>query len=227
MYTHPLVLLCRWVQSVLIAIGATCSGEAEQSLPAAEAGVMCLLPPGNSRIAETLPADVLGLELWETWLNADKMSQRGKGQQVREKENIHWQPLNVTLVLEAASLGNGGWTSALCLKKCKKKCSPLAPLNSWVISKGFMCSVGFIRVGRLESPHGEEWRSAEERGSGTWSTGVGAARRELGNKEGKQNSSTLTVLWTEPGKSYIILLKSSLPKKPLFESWHDLYLYLV
>lgn len=155
-YTQPLVLLCTWVQTVLIAIGATCSGEAEQSLPAAEAGVMCLLPPGNSRIVETLPADVLGLELWETWLNADKMSQRGKGQQVREKENIHWQPLSVIVVLEAASGGKGGWTSALCLKKFKKKCSLVAALSSWVISKGFMCFVGFTRVGHLESPHDEE-----------------------------------------------------------------------
>lgn len=71
-------------------------------------------------------------------------------------------------------------------------------------------------------------RGQQRRGAqGTWSTEVGAARKELGNKEGKQNSSTLTVPWTKPGKSYIILLKSSLPKKPLFESWHDLCLYLV
>lgn len=42
--------------------------------------------------------------------------------------------------------------------------------------------------------------------------GMGVTRKELGNKEGKQNSRALTVPWTEAGKSYIILWKTSLPK---------------
>jgi len=57
--------------------------------------------------------------------------------------------------------------------------------------------------------------------------GVGVTRKELGNKEGKQKSRALTVPWTGAGKSSIILLKTSLPKKPLFESWHDLCLDLL
>lgn len=57
--------------------------------------------------------------------------------------------------------------------------------------------------------------------------GVGVTRKELGNKGGKQKSRALTVTWTEAGKSYIILLKTGLPKKPLFESWHDSRLYLL
>lgn len=56
--------------------------------------------------------------------------------------------------------------------------------------------------------------------------GVGVTRKELGNKGGKQKSRALTVTWTEAGKSYIILSKTSLPEKPLFECWHDLCLYL-
>lgn len=57
--------------------------------------------------------------------------------------------------------------------------------------------------------------------------GVGVTRKELGNKEGKQKSRTLTVPWTEAGKSYIIFSKTGLRKEPLFESWHDLCLCLL
>lgn len=53
----------------------------------------------------------------------------------------------------------------------------------------------------------------------------GAPRKELGNKEGKQKSRALTAPWTEVGKSYVTLLKTSLPKQPLFESWRDLCLH--
>lgn len=172
---------------------------------------------------------MLGLELWETWLNAFKICLRGQGQQVREKENIHWQPLNLKLLFETVSGGKGGWTLALCLKKSKKKCSLVTPLIVRSPPQRCLCALwSFTRVGRLESPHhGEEQRSAEERGTDTWSTGVGATRKEPGNKEGKQKSRALTVTWTQAGKSYIILLKTRHPKKPLFESWNDLCLYLL
>lgn len=70
-------------------------------------------------------------------------------------------------------------------------------------------------------------RGQRRRGVPSMEHGVGVTRKELGNKGGKQKSRALTVTWTEAGKSYIILLKTGLPKKPLFESWHDSRLYLL
>lgn len=70
-------------------------------------------------------------------------------------------------------------------------------------------------------------RGQRRRGVQCAERGVGVTRKELGNKEGKQKSRALTVTWTEAGKSYIILSKTSLPKKPLFEFWQDLCLYLL
>ena len=232
MCSHALVLLRTGVQRDFAAIVCyllAAPNSTEEQLTAGEAESQCPLPPGNSQIAETMPANMLGLELWEKWLNAVKISWRGKGWQVREKENFHWQPLNLKLFLKSLSGGNGGWTLALCLKKSKKKMFSRCPFElSDQLTRGVyvLCGAPWkldtLSLLIVVKPRGQRRRGVPCMKHGVWVT-----RKELRNKEGKQKSRALTVTWTEAGKSYIILSKTSLPKKPLFESWHDLCLYLL
>lgn len=66
MCTHALVLLCTGVQRGFAAIVCyllAAPNSTEEQLSAGEAESQCPLPPGNSQIAETMPANMLGLEL--------------------------------------------------------------------------------------------------------------------------------------------------------------------
>lgn len=130
-----------------------------------------------------------------------------RGWQVGEKENFHWQPLNLKLFLKPLSAGKKGEIEHFCLKKFRRNVL-------WMVGS-VPREVSGICGGTCS-------RGQQSRGVQGVEQGLGVPRKELGNKEGKQKPRALTVPWTGAGKSSIIPWKTGLPKEPLFESWQDL-----